>query len=213
MVAMSILPIGSWALTPLENRFPYNPPEHIDGIVLLGGDEEPETSETRGQPTALDSMRRFARFAEMVQRYPEAQLVYSGGSGSLHPRGHMKEADVAAEALKSMGVPTDRIYFENTSHNTYENAVYTASLIRPEPSQNWLLVTSAWHMPRSMACFRKVGWNVYASPAGYLTTGFYQSYPNFEFARQLRLLTLAAHEYVGLIAYYLMERIDSPWPE
>jgi len=213
MAALAILPIGSWALTPLENKYIFNPPQKVDGVILLGGDEQPETSEIRGQPTAYESMSRYVRFADMAQRYPQARLIFSGGSGLLHPRGHMKDDEVAADSLNSIGMPADKVYFENTSKNTYENAIYTASLIQPKPEQNWLLVTSAWHMPRAISCFRKAGWNVYASPAGYQTTGFYQSHPNFEFTRQLRLLSVAVHEYVGLISYYLMERIDAPWPE
>ena len=213
LAAIAILPIGQWALTPIENRFAFNPPEHVDGIIMLGGDEQTEISDVRNQPTALDSMRRYVRFKNLSQRYPEAKLVFSGGSGLLYPYKNKRDAEVAHDILASIGAPMDRIFFENTSNNTYQNARFSANHLGSRISENWLLVTSAFHMPRAMACFRKVGWNVYAAPTGYFTPGTYPLYFPFSFEEQMHLLTIAIHEYVGLVAYRLMGRTTALWPE
>ena len=212
LAAIAILPVGDWALAPLENRFAFNPPNQVDGIIVIGGDEKPQISEARGQPVALDSMRRYVMFLDMARRYPNAKLVFSGGSSLLNPIAATLDSDVAQKIMADIGVPTDRVIFERKSRNTYENAVYSANILHPEGSQNWLLVTSAWHMPRAIGCFRKAGWNVFAVPTGYFTTGEYRMYPAFRFAEQMQLLTLAFHEYVGLIFYRLSGRTTALWP-
>jgi uncharacterized SAM-binding protein YcdF (DUF218 family) len=211
-VTLTLLPLGTWALTPLENRFPFAPPAQVDGLVIIGGDEQPTITEARGQPTALDSMRRYVRFSTLAKQYPHAKLVFAGGSGLLNPTAHMKDSEVAEQALASIGTPTEKMIFERESKNTVENAIFAAQLVKPQPSENWLLVTSAFHMPRAMGCFRKAGWNVYAAPTGYYTDGAYGYTLSLRFDEQLRHLALAVHEYIGLVSYWLMGRIDTVWP-
>jgi uncharacterized SAM-binding protein YcdF (DUF218 family) len=211
-VAIATLPVGDWALTPLENRFAFSPPDQVDGIIVIGGDEQTQVTEARGMPVALDSMRRYEMVLDMVRRYPDARLVFSGGSPYVYPHGETLDSEIAREIMNDIGVPTDKMIFEKTSRNTYENAVFSADIVRPDPSQKWLLVTSAWHMPRAMACFRKAGWNVYAAPTGYFTTGQYILRPRFNFEEQLRALTFAFHEYIGLAAYWMMGRTNDLWP-
>ena len=125
----------------------------------------------------------------------------------------MKDFEVARQILTQLGVPTDLMIFETKSRNTYENAIFSAQLAHPEKTQNWLLVTSAYHMPRSIGCFRKAGWNVSAAPAGYFTTGSFRKISAFDSAQQIYFLTLALHEYAGLISYWMLGRIDVLWPE
>jgi len=213
LLAITLLPVGDWALAPLENRFAFDPPEQVDGIIVIGGDEQTEITEARGVPVALDSMRRYEMTLDMARRYPDAKLVFSGGSPYVYPHGETLDPEIAREIMNDIGVPTDKMIFEKTSRNTYENALFSADIVRPEPSQKWLLVTSAWHMPRAMGCFRKAGWNVYPAPTGYFTTGRYTLHTHFNFADQVRELTLAAHEYVGLAAYSLMGRTSALWPK
>ncbi len=209
---IGVFPVGEWALIPLENRYAFDSPQRVDGIIALGGDEKAFVSDARGQPTAFDSMRRYVTFSVLAKRYPEAKLAFSGGPASRGLASGMTDSIVAEETLISLGVPPDRMVFERNSRNTYENALYSASVLHPTPAQKWLLVTSAWHMPRAMSCFRKAGWNVAAAPTGYFTTGRYSFRPVFQLAVQLDMLTMAAHEYVGLVAYKLMGRTDALWP-
>lgn len=210
---IAVFPVGDWMLTPLENRFAPVKPDHVDGIIVLGGDEHALISEKRGQPAMLDSARRYIEFATLAREYPKAKLVFSGGSGLLAPEAKMKDAEVAKEALAGLGVPVDRMVFEDASRNTRENATMAFELVKPTPEQNWLLVTSAWHMARSMACFRKAGWNVYPAPTGYMTNGTVSSKLQFNLEDHLQKMTLATHEFYGLIAYKLLGYTDSVWPK
>lgn len=209
---LALLPLGDWALVPLENRFATTVPLQVDGIILLGGDERPALTEARGQPVALESLRRYMLFADLSRRYPEARLVFTGGSPLLNRTAHMGEADIARDILTKMGVDADRVTYERASRNTFENARLTADIVRPEPTQTWLLVTSAHHMPRSVGVFRKAGWNVVAAPAGYYTAGAYGLTLWEPFDEQMRELTAAVREYIGLVAYYLMGRTSALWP-
>jgi uncharacterized SAM-binding protein YcdF (DUF218 family) len=59
--------------------------------------------------------------------------------------------------------------FEANSRDTWENAVFTRDLVKPKPGETWLLVTSAWHMPRSVGIFRRLGFDVIPYPVAYRT--------------------------------------------
>ncbi len=209
---VAVLPLGVWALIPLENRHSFDPPDPIDGIVIIGGDEKPAISEKRGKPTALDSLRRYIEVGKLAHRYPEAKLVFAGGPEILAPSIDHKDAEIARDIMTLIGVPTERMIFETASRNTYENALFSAKIVRPEKTQNWLLVTSAFHMPRAMGCFKKTGWNVFPAPAGYYTSGEYMTEGFFDFTRQAFYLNLAAREYAGLLSYRILGRIDTLWP-
>jgi uncharacterized SAM-binding protein YcdF (DUF218 family) len=213
LIVIAFLPVDQWVMAPLENIFPPVLPDKVDGILLLGGDEDPRRSELRGQPTALHSMQRYLAFVELSQRYPAAKLVYVGGSGHLIQDSSMTEADVAREALAIMGIPPSRMVFETQSRNTHENAVFTARMLKPDPQHQWLLVTNAFHMPRAVGCFRKAGWNIAPYAAGYLSDGDLGLAPKFNLAYNLFGFSLAVHEYVGLIAYRFMGYTDAVWPQ
>ena len=102
---------------------------------------------------------------------------------------------------------------EKRSRNTDQNAQFTAALVKPEPEQTWWLVTSAWHMPRSMGLFEKAGFSVRADPVDYRSFGDARDYrPNREPSRGLRLFELAVHEWIGLAAYHLAGKIDAWFP-
>jgi uncharacterized SAM-binding protein YcdF (DUF218 family) len=211
-LSIALLPVGEWALTPLENRFAYDPlPDQVDGIIVLGGDEQTQITETRGIPTALDSMRRYMTFTDLARRYPDAKLMFTGGPPQPRPHARIIDSDVAKEILTDMGIPPDRMTYERMSRNTYENAVFSADIARPQPTEKWLVVTSAWHMTRSIAIFRKAGWNAYPAPTGYFTTGDYHG-RLFRFDDQMHLLTIAVHEYIGLVAYWALGRTETIWP-
>jgi len=209
---VAIFPVGDWFLIPLENRFSNSLPQHVDGIILLGGDENTLLSAARGEPIMHNSANRYLRFVELAHLYPNAQLIFTGGSGHLFSNLPIKEADIAVQMLTKIGLDIHSLVIENESHNTFENATKLASLLHPTPQQNWILVTSAWHMPRAVGCFRKAGWVVYPQSTGYLTSGQIYSTPQFDLLGHLVELNIAVHEYVGLIAYKLMGKTDQLWP-
>jgi uncharacterized SAM-binding protein YcdF (DUF218 family) len=207
-------PLGNWLIAPLENRFPPwegagGPP---DGIVVLGGAISPEISVARGQADLNEAAERVAAAVELARRYPAARLLYSGGNGRLmSPRG--AEADVAAGLLERMGVARERIIVENRSRNTVENAVYSLGLAAPKPGERWLLVTSAYHMPRSIGLFRHAGFSVEAYPVDWRTAG--RDEPLFQFdsiAAGLRRTDTAVREWIGLAVYFASGHTSALFP-
>jgi uncharacterized SAM-binding protein YcdF (DUF218 family) len=157
--SIAVLPIGHWLLVPLERRFPYvtDTPARVDGVIMLGGGGGPRPAPGRHHPGVEGRAQDFVVFADLARRYPGAKLVFAGG-GPLSQDGAFREADAAREALNSMGIDTSRVTFERESRNTFENVVNARALVHPAPGEIWVLVTPAFHMPRSVGLFRGQGW-------------------------------------------------------
>src|SRR5271170_6114078 len=83
LLVVAISPVGEWLLVPLENRFPPAHPIHVDGILLLAEDEQPQITEMRGQPVTYVSASNYLVFASLVRAWPNAKLAFSGGPGTL----------------------------------------------------------------------------------------------------------------------------------
>jgi uncharacterized SAM-binding protein YcdF (DUF218 family) len=200
-------------LEPLEDRFAAitDLPQEVDGIVVLGGSVSLEISEKRRQVAFGGYGERLTAFVTLARHYPDARLMFTGGSGALTLTG-FREADVAKRLLSELGMDVSRVIFERESRNTHDNAVFAQRLARPKDGETWLLVTSAFHMPRAVGCFRKAGWDVVPYPVDYGTTGESGFSLGFDLAGGLNALNDAVHEYVGLVAYYLMDRTDALFP-
>ena len=155
-IALGLLPIASYILLPLEERFPafQNDGRPVDGIILLGGAVEASDSKERGQIVANESAERVLDTIQLVHRYPNARILISGGGGTVFGDG-AAEAPIIAEYFKSIGIDPARILVEDRSRTTAENAVYSKELAKPREGERWLLVTSAWHMPRAIGVFEE----------------------------------------------------------
>lgn len=204
---------GAMLLTPLEERFPRpDLPATITGIVVLGGGLEGQINLVRGGYELNASGDRFVETAVLARRFPEAKVVVTGGTGTLVLEGE-PDADTALRLFTALGIARDRLILEGKSRNTYENAVFTKEMVQPKSGEIWLLVTSAFHMPRSMALFRKADFQVLPWPVDYRTSGsegmgFFKD----NATDSLQNTTLGLREWVGLIAYWLSGRIDAPFP-
>lgn len=209
-IATATLPITRWVVSPLEQRFPLpGLLTKVDGIVVLGGAIEPSDTHNPTQPGLNDAAERVTAFAALAQHFPNARLVYSGGSGSLLDQ-ETREADLAKPLLQALGVDPARTIYERNSRNTWENAVYSQKLADPKPGETWLLVTSAWHMPRAVGCFRKIGWNVVPYPVDYFGNG--PTRAGLDALNQFRFIGIAEKEWLGLLTYRLMNRSDTLFP-
>lgn len=210
-LAVTMLPVGSWLLLPLENRFPSPQlPAQVDGIVVLGGSIDPIISAARHQPILTDSAERLFAFVALARRYPDAKLIFSGGSAALVDTSE-READVARAVFAAVGLDPARVTFERESRNTYENAIDSKRLADPKPGESWLLITSAYHMPRAVGCFRAQDWPVIPYPVDYGTvpTG---NPPTFTLLGGLDEVHWALREWIGLTFYRLAGRTDRLFP-
>ncbi|AEH88666.1 YdcF family protein [Mesorhizobium opportunistum] len=219
VLAFLILALSAWTslgammLNPLEERFARPPlPQKVDGIVVLGGGFEGAINLTRGGYELSSSGDRMVETAILARRFPQAKVVVSGGNGSLFLDGE-GDADTAPRLLGPLGVSADRLVLEDKSRNTYENAVFSRKLVEPKPGETWLLVTSAFHMPRAKALFDKAGFPTVPWPVDYRTSGK-EGVGLFRdnAADSLENTTMAIREWIGLFAYWLSGRIDRPFP-
>lgn len=214
LIAGGFLPLGHAVLLPLEERFPAFEDDGVPvvGIIVLGGAIEADASDRRGQVIANEAAERPLYFADLARRYPRARLVFTGGSGSLRDE-PVAEADIVSRYADTLGLPRSRMILENRSRNTHENARFSADLAQPKIEERWLLVTSAWHMPRSIGCFRQAGFSITAFPVDYRTRGWRDLARVNSFASDgLFQLDLAAKEWVGLLAYKLAGYTDAWLP-
>jgi uncharacterized SAM-binding protein YcdF (DUF218 family) len=215
-VALLVLTVFPWSgliLLPLENRFPIPEPltKPIDGIIVLSGAEKSRITKERGQVVLRDSAERLTTFVGLSLRYPEAKLIFSGGAGSLGKQ-EFKDTDTARLLFEQLGLSTDRVHFESESRNTVENARNSFDLARPQMGEKWVLVTSASHMPRAVGVFRKIGWSVIPYPVDFNTTGKIEFGIHFTGLENVNLISWALHEWVGIVAYWVMGRTSELFP-
>jgi uncharacterized SAM-binding protein YcdF (DUF218 family) len=207
-------PLGNVLILPLEQRFPpwdasRGPP---DGIVVLGGAVSPEISMARGAVALNDAAERITAVAELARLYPNARIVFSGGTNSL-VFDAPAEAPTAVKELVALGVAHDRITAEEQSRNTVENAVFSRLLADPKQGERWLLVTSAFHMPRAVAAFRAAGFPIEPYPVDWRTRGPSDALAPFaSFTAGLAATDTAVHEWVGLAAYRLAGETSELFP-
>ncbi len=214
LAVMTFSPLGQLLLRPLEMRFPP-PPAALPapyGIIVLGGAIDEGLSAAHGQVDLQEGASRLTEAALLARRYPQARVFYTGGS-AWPMGGESAEALYARELLVGLGVAPERIGIETRSRNTDENARFSAAILKPEPGQSWLIVTSAFHMPRSMGLFREAGFDVTAFPVDYRTYGDSRDGWPIPFrVTELSLCDLAIHEWIGLTAYWLDGKIRHWFP-
>jgi len=191
ILIVAVLPVGSWLIAPLEKRFPPLTlmPAHVDGVIMLGGDED-------------------IAFTDLAQRYPNAKLVFTGGSELVN--GAFLKPDAARTGSRWMGIDTRRITFVREPRNTFEDVVNAKAIVRPTPGEVWILVTPAFHMPRSVGLFRAQGWRVVPDPVDYRTGSRAGMTPSpLDFAWNLTLLSVALKEWIGMCTNWLLGHSES----
>ncbi len=203
LAAGGVSPLPQILLRPLESRFPvWSADEHTDvtGVIILGGGLN---SELAAHPSSglSSASGRIIEAAILAKRLPQARVVYSGGGG---------EAQNGRDVLVALGVPPGRILEEGASRTTYENARFSAKLVRPQAEDRWLLITSAFHMPRAIAAFRAAGFHTEAVPVDFRAR---QWRPSTDIAGGLELLRTALKEYVGLVVYRITGRTEDLFPD
>jgi uncharacterized SAM-binding protein YcdF (DUF218 family) len=207
-------PLGEILLLPLENRFqPWDSSRGAPtGIIVLGGIIDSEISARRGVIALGGASERLIAIVELYHRYPNVRIVFIGGSGNIiFPA--LPESEFAARILDNLGIPRGQIELETSSRNTRESAINARQLIMPKPDERWLLITSAYHMPRAIGLFRKVGLPIEAYPVDWQTRGWNDLVPtSFSFLGGNKSLDIAMHEWAGLIFDRLSGRTSALLP-
>lgn len=210
---VAVVPIGKNMSIVLENRFPVvrELPRNVDGIIVLGGVLDEVVTKARGQMSIGGAVERLVEFAALSQKYPNAKLVFTSGSGKLLTQ-NIKEGDMVGPLLAKLGVNMDRVQIESQSRNSFENAVMSKQLVNPGPDETWILITSAFHMPRTVGIFRQLGWPVLAYPVDFHFKGQFAYAPTFNLMGGFGQLSRATHEWLGLLFYWLTDKTDAFFP-
>jgi uncharacterized SAM-binding protein YcdF (DUF218 family) len=211
LLASGWQPLPDLLIRPLESAYAeFSPEEDLsayEGVVVLGGAmESGYLAQDHLQPLLGASAERMTAAVALVHRNPNLRIVFTGGEGELLGSGP-SEAERAKGFFKAMGLPSGRLTLEAASRNTYENAVLTARMPGMDTSKRWLLLTSAWHMPRAMGSFRKAGWNVTAYPVDFRTASA-TPWTNYSLSHGAEKWQLVLRELLGLAAYRLAGRMD-----
>lgn len=202
LLASGLLPVGAWLAAPLEARHPRPdpPPARVDGIVVLGGYTDPGAPCDHPELPLNDAAERLTEALVLARRHPRAKLLVSGGGWALDS-GECSEAELTGRFLARLGFDADRLLLETRSRNTRENALFSRELADPRPGEVWLLVTSAMHMPRALAAFRAVGFDVVPWPVDFAARDPWAGLDVIDMPRNWRLLDRASHEWLGLLWY------------
>jgi uncharacterized SAM-binding protein YcdF (DUF218 family) len=214
LVLSAYTTLGYLMIGSLEGRFvrPSEMPARVDGIVVLGGGMDADINNVRHGYEFNRSGDRFTEALRLALLYPEARIAISGGVG-VFVAGDDPEAAAAARFFVDFGIAEDRLILEGESRNTEENAQLTRATVDPKPGEVWLLVTSAFHMPRSVGLFRRAGFDVVPWPTDYMGNGTESASIKLdEPAENLTVTTLALREWAGLLVYYLTGKIDQMVP-
>lgn len=213
LLVIGFLPVGDWLIAPLENRFAANSalPAEVDGIIVLGGALSPYMSQAWMQAELDGAADRLTNFMYLARLYPSAQLVFTGGSGSVTEQQY-KEAEGVRVLFDQLGLSDRAIIYESESRNTFENALNSKALLTPAADENWVLITSAFHMPRSIGVFCGQDWTVHPYPVDHQSKKGDLLRIEFAFAEHLGLLGTAIKEWVGLIVYRVTGRSNQLLP-
>ncbi len=213
MVVIGVWPVGEWAFYPLDQRFETNPelPDHVHGVIVLGGAEDAVLSSLWKQPEVHRGAERLLAFMAMARRFPDAKLVFTGGTGSMVNQGS-SGADCVAQLFEQQGLDASRVVFERESRNTFENVILTQKLVEPGKNEHWVVITSAWHMPRTLGIFRQAGWSVIPWPVDHWSQPGRLWRAQWDPAGHLYDLKTAVKEWVGLLAYYVTGKTSAIFP-
>jgi uncharacterized SAM-binding protein YcdF (DUF218 family) len=194
----------SWLLAPLERRYQpiliassvtsTDPSQPIKWIVVLGGGGSYSTQLPSPSQLSNASLTRLIEGIRLHRQIPGSKLILS--EGNIFQSGPVGE--IMGQVAQDLGVSRSDFAMETQSQDTEDQAAMVLPLVGTE---RFLLVTSASHMPRSMALFRKLGMNPIAAPTDFesLSSDTWRPSAFYPSAGGLRKAELAVHEYVGLV--------------
>ena len=211
ILSVGALPIGALLMHPLETKFPADPDVlGPSGIIILGGGEDGTGMRETGHPGVNEAGERFLAGMALARVYPEATLIFTGGSAQILGEG-MSGAEIARRIFADGGIDEARVRLEDQSRNTAENAAYSLDLIG-DGAGPWILVTSAFHMPRAVGSFCAAGWrNIIPYPVDFRGLGDLDL--RWDLGGGLTDLNTGLKEWIGIVAYRVTSRMDSLWPQ
>lgn len=206
-VLLLAYPVSDYLMYPLEKRFskPILLPSKIDGIIVLGGGEELKQSLSWQTQELGDGGDRYFATVSLAKKYPNVPVIFSGGNNLLTLKGEGKEGHIAYQVLTKLGIEKQRLVVETQARNTYENLVHLQSLL-PKEAGKYILVTSAFHMPRAVGVARQQSVKVIPYPVDYRSNSEMLRRWDFNLYEHLQVLEPAWREWIGLTVYFFTDK-------
>jgi uncharacterized SAM-binding protein YcdF (DUF218 family) len=204
----SSLPLAYWLVRSLERQYsPVTSFPQTSALVLLTGGEVAKAP-PRLYDEVSDAGDRILYAGRLLARHAAPRCIITGGTIDFLRSTEGSQAQAAFHLLADCrGVDTSLVLLENRARNTYENGVYTKKLLDSlNLPASVILVTSAMHMPRSVAIFKKLGFTVYPAPVDYRADAPCPFKPIYFFPTSGGLddASCALHEWYGIAAYRLL---------
>ncbi len=212
-LALALLIVIGWEPLPdlllrqLEAQYPpvsaATALDEYAGVIVLGGAlESAHTWVVAGQSSLNDAAERMTQVLPLLQRHAHLRVLFTGGDGELFA-GELSESERARRFFEQQLVTPERIRYEAASRTTYENAVMSYQIAGVDTQRRWLLLTSAWHMPRAMSAFQRAGWQVTAYPVDY-RGGVHTPWSHYSMDQGAKKWRIVLRETLGLLLYRLL---------
>lgn len=215
-ILTAVTPTARWMLAYLENYYPRYEgvlPADTKGIIILGagGLFDPSITTTRGEAVFNIALGRLMEGIALARAHPGLKVLYTGSAENKG--GRFSEVDLAKRYFSLLGIEQERLTMETASRHTQDNAQKTFYLMRPQPQEKWVLITSALHMPRAVSLFKAYGWNIIPYPVDYYTNGYFPllTVPNLRYT--YLMWATAVKEWAGLLTNWLRHTTPSVLPE
>jgi len=206
-ILVGVFPTGNLLLFKLEQQYqtPSMIPDKIDGILILGGSTNVGLTILHEQVSFNDAGERLTESANTIRKHNPKKIIFSGGTKKQ--TFDSSHSYVAKRFFSEIGVDTNKIIFEFKSRNTYENILFSKKIAKPKKDENWLLITSSFHMNRAINVAEKLNWQFIPYPVDFRTGKSFTSFkPSFRLLDNFNYFDLASHEILGLISYYILGR-------
>jgi uncharacterized SAM-binding protein YcdF (DUF218 family) len=196
-------PFSNYLMENLESK--YRIPDMVKGdvIILLGGGIIDAVPDFSGNGVPANEMGARILTAVRLQRKLAIPIIISGGKIGDKSSA---EAPIVKRFLIDLGIKESKIILEEKSRDTYENAAFTKIICDEYAFKNPILITSAYHLVRSVESFKKAGLTAVPYPANYyaLNHGEYGLLDFLPSAGSMLIASSALHEYIGLVFYRLV---------
>ena len=207
ILTLGILPIGPYIIHKLERIYPIPSLKSDDfaGVIILGGSIDLNTVTQTGQVPLSSYAERFVEAVALATQYPDKPVIFSGGAGAWQHPDHTEAAHLKI-LMQKLNIDPQRFVFEDKSKTTFENMLELKAM-GLDLKKPYVLVTSAFHMPRSVEVFQAHGFKVIPYPAGFMEDDEFKAYPSLNLLGNYIKLNIAVKELVGMIAYGIRGRI------
>ena len=207
-IIVAVFPTGDFLLYNLEKKYQSKPeyslPNNIDGLLILGGPTNYKLTHLHNQVSFNESAERLTEALKIIRLHKPKKIIFTGGSSKKNFKS--SHAYVVKKFFSEMGIDVSQIIFEFKSRNTYENIVFSKKIVNPKNTENWIVISSSFHMRRVINISDQLDWKLIPYPVDFRVGKSFSLMPNINFLKNINSFNLGSHEIIGLISYYFLGR-------